>query len=122
MRRPVLRRSGFSREFLKLDPNRIPKRILRDPPNEPCADRIHDDIPGGIDKTVFGPDRTIVIGRRPDRAEARMGQSKLACAAAFQFPDKRWQCVVVAQLDQAVPVIRHQYPGEKARVLPMTGR
>ncbi len=72
-------------------------------------------------QVFFGAQRAIVEAVLPDAPGVRMTLPQCAGARAFQPADQLRESDIRIELDQAVPVIGHQYPSHEVRAGPVPG-
>ncbi|AIZ35433.1 hypothetical protein NJ69_21735 [Pseudomonas parafulva] len=88
-------------------------RIITRLPDQPCSERVGNDVASDSPEVVFTTQRSIMEAWLPDGPT--WGPCPIQCATAAGL-EAAHECVEfhIAQFDQPMQVVRHQYPGQRA--------
>lgn len=105
-----------SSSHLPLKPDRIPERIVTQPPDQPSPQRIGHDIARHTEQILLGSQAMIMEARHSDTPLGARALSRHPTARRLQPIHQSSQAVHLAQLNQPMGMIRHQHPGEHMAV------
>ena len=103
------------------DPDGIPIGILPRVCSKPCANRVHQDVPGSFGEGLVATQCAVVECRCPDAGSWIEACPHLARRVGLQASNGMRQGFASAEVHQTMPVIRHQDPGQEDGSPPETG-
>ena len=99
-------------------PASVPERVIADLVDQTRTYRVHDQIACGGQQIVLGAHGAIMECAGPHRAQTRKFCPHLSGRIALQPADGPGQIAICADLDQAMPMVRHQHPRQELRIRP----
>jgi hypothetical protein len=98
------------------NPHRIPKRVVAHAFHQPCPDGIGDQIARGSSYVIVPTQQLVVIRACPERSGTPPVFVVGARGGGLDAVHDRGQMIAITDLDQPMPVVRHQHPRQQSRI------
>ena len=108
-----IRSASRDHAWIVPDPDGIPIGILPRVCSKPCANRVHQDVPGSFGVGLVATQCAVVECRCPDAGSWIEACPHLARRVGLQASNGMRQGFASAEVHQTMPVIRHQDPGQE---------
>ena len=116
-----MRDASRVREWLVPGPDGIPIGILPRIRSKSCANRVHQDVSGSSGQGLVTTQSAVMECGRPDAGSRIEAGPHMTRRIALQTSNQSRQGFPIAEVHQAMPVIRHQNPGQECGSPPETG-
>jgi hypothetical protein len=101
-----------ARDFDRLNPNRIPQRVLPDRTDDPRSNRVLDYVPRHINNVIFASNGAFIETSLPEGACVPAVLIDSSGGFRFHCTDTFGKRPASGQLDEPVQVVRHNYERE----------
>ena len=98
------------------NPHRIPERVVAHAFHQPCPDGIGNQITCGPLYVIFPTQQMLVIRACPERSGTCPLFVVGSRSGGLDAVHDRGQMIAITDLDQPMPVVRHQHPRQQSRI------